>query len=512
MYAAKMAVPVPAPVPEGADPDQQRLRPVVAMEMQSWRIMISAIGVLLLVTAGRSNSSGGLRLVGAFSPTSRCACTSTCSARNAIFAPVPNALHLQQRHHASALRTASAAIRHHDRASTGLALSAGAAGSGANGGASNGGGGNSDDDRKDEAAKRKEEEDKAKTYQVIMDHIANLEDVVEKGVGVGSISGASSGSSSGSSSSGGSKKKKTTKGGDSKKLAPSSSAKRSLSKTSSSSKKGSGSRSRSSKSKSSSSSGSRSKRRSKNPVQYLAGNSPPDGMNRLVFTLAFMTGVADVAMVLKYKNFATMMTGNAMWAASHVLNRSFGLAAYLFGVIGCYMAGLAIFRRTYQSLKEQSLQMFAPMITAAFLAADYMTSMNPLRKWPSMFLLSAAYGIINAVGTDMTGSLCFVITGHITKITNSIVDRYSGLAGNKSIDRPSFIRSVYVCLGFFLGAFAAWTGLMAFPGLKDRGLLSIMGTVYGALFLWQDAKNMGGWWKHKKGKNCTIDKYDAHCV
>lgn len=309
---------------------------------------------------------------------------------------------------------------------------------------------------------RNKEDDKAKTYQVIMDHIANLEDAVEKKVGVGVT-------------------KKKSGGTEGKSASPTTGTTTSTT-------------------------------TSKNPLRYLRGNSPTDGKNRLVFMLAFMTGVADVAMVLKYKNFATMMTGNTMWLASHTVERSFGLMLYLLAVIGSYMGGLAIFRRVYMSLKEQSLELFAPMITAAFLAADYMTFVNPMKKCAPMCLLSASFGIINAVGTDMAGTLCFVVTGHMTKIANAIVDRISGLAGKKRIDMPSFIRSAYVCVGFFLGAFAAFAGVKTFPSLKDHGLLSLMGTVYGGLFLWQDANNNGGWWKHaKSGKNCEIDKYDANC-
>ena len=75
------------------------------------------------------------------------------------------------------------------------------------------------------------------------------------------------------------------------------------------------------------------------------------------------------------------------------------------------------------------------------------------------------------------------------------------------------IRSSSVFFGFFFGSFAAWSGVKFHPSLKDRGLLSLMGTVYGALFLWQDAKNMGGWWHRKsKSNDCEIDNYDANCV
>jgi len=332
------------------------------------------------------------------------------------------------------------------------------------------------------AAAADEADDRAKTLRVIMDHIADLEDEVERKQSSGA--GAAS-----------AKKKSETNSKKSQIAEASSSSTTRTSKSAEASSSPSGDN------------------RSVNPLKALARWAPTDGMNRLVFVLAFMTGVADVAMVLKYKNFATMMTGNTMWMASHALNGLVGPFLYLSAVLGSYMAGLAVFRRTYQRLSEQSLQLFAPMITAAFLAADHLTYADPVAKLVPMCLLSGAYGIINAVGTDMAGTMCFVLTGHLTRITNALVDRFSTLAGKKPLDAAGMLRSSSVFLGFFLGAAAAWGGVQVWPSLQDRGLLSLMGTVYGALFLWQDAKNMGGWW-HRKSKSpeCEIDNYDANCV
>ena len=57
-----------------------------------------------------------------------------------------------------------------------------------------------------------------------------------------------------------------------------------------------------------------------NVLKALQNSAP---MNGLVFMLAFMTGVADVAMVLKYGNFATMVClsgGCCIWALRLVSN------------------------------------------------------------------------------------------------------------------------------------------------------------------------------------------------
>ena len=44
-----------------------------------------------------------------------------------------------------------------------------------------------------------------------------------------------------------------------------------------------------------------------NLLEVSQNSAPINGMNGLVFMLAFMTGAADVVMVLKYENFANMV-------------------------------------------------------------------------------------------------------------------------------------------------------------------------------------------------------------
>ena len=41
-----------------------------------------------------------------------------------------------------------------------------------------------------------------------------------------------------------------------------------------------------------------------------------DKKNKFATMMAFLTGIADVTLNLKYKTFATMMTGNTMWMVS----------------------------------------------------------------------------------------------------------------------------------------------------------------------------------------------------
>ena len=263
--------------------------------------------------------------------------------------------------------------------------------------------------------------------------------------------------------------------------------------------------------------------------------------------LAAMTGWADISLIWRHKNFATMHTGNTFWMASHFVEGNYGLAAYMLAVVASYVAGLAMFRRTYLSLKGAALKLFGPAIAATFLASDFLAWKHPASllygKALPVCMLSAGFGVINSVGTDMCGTLCFVLTGHLTRITNAVFDRLSYTAGRKEIAPAAMsglLRSASVCVGFFLGALSACVTLRRRPHLNADarvGMFGLLGLAYGVLFSWQYAKTNtafaainGGvrlkWNQLRRfalgeggkvngedddGESCIIDQYDANC-
>lgn len=240
-----------------------------------------------------------------------------------------------------------------------------------------------------------------------------------------------------------------------------------------------------------------------------------DSKMRLTSALAFMTGWADVTLMTKYKSFATMMTGNTMWMASAAIDNRFKDMGYYASIIVCYVAGLVVFRRSDLSLKNKSLTyVCAPSVLALFALADYLSCLNPSNRWPSMMMLSLGYGIINSVGTEVAGTLAFVVTGHMTKVTNLVVDRFSRKAGRVRLtkaDRTAVKRSTCVIGSFFGGAIWAWGLLQRWPNLLVRGNFTIMGVLYAILFLWQDRETLGGWWLRDDQLMCSIDELETTC-
>lgn len=228
--------------------------------------------------------------------------------------------------------------------------------------------------------------------------------------------------------------------------------------------------------------------------------------------MAFLTGWADVALVVRYNTFATMMTGNTIRMAQAFGEQRFRDVGYYISVIASYLLGLVVFRKTNLSLKERSMSACALVVTTLFVASDCIHCSYGGARWIPVMLLASAFGIVNSVGSEVAGTITFTTTGHLTKLTNQIVDRLSRTAGRKKLtptDRVAAIQNAIVILGFFGGAL--WACLLrSFKVLKFE--FAVMGCLYGILFLWQDMESLGGaWWLRTDGEMCDLDDDGSLC-
>lgn len=231
---------------------------------------------------------------------------------------------------------------------------------------------------------------------------------------------------------------------------------------------------------------------------------------RIAVLMAFMTGWADLNFLSKYGFFGTMMTGNAMKMADAAVGGRARDALFFLSVIASYIVGVGTFRRAELSYKDKALAgLFAPVVAGCFLWSDYLYWTNPAGRFVPAGLLSFAWGIINSVGSEVTGTLVFVLTGAMTRLSNMVVDRFSRTAGRKKIPKEGFLMSLSVIGGFTLGA--AWSAILAkqAPKLMSRGSFSIMGGIYGLLFLWLDRTELGAWFS--RNQLCEIDAEEIDC-
>lgn len=244
-------------------------------------------------------------------------------------------------------------------------------------------------------------------------------------------------------------------------------------------------------------------------VQQVGNKS--DRKRRLATGMAFLTSWADVALFFKFQTFATMMTGNTIWVALALAEQRFVDAIYYVCVISSYLVGLSIFRRADLSLKKSTLPVCSFLVVGLFVGSDVLYHFLLPSRWIPVMMLATAFGIVNAVGQEVAGSLTSVVTGHMTRLVNQAVDRISRTAGRKKLERYSLVQNAAIIGGFFGGALFA-SLLQARQILLKFGMVSCLGILYGVLFLWKDMESLGGaWWLRKDGEMCDLDDDGELC-
>ena len=132
--------------------------------------------------------------------------------------------------------------------------------------------------------------------------------------------------------------------------------------------------------------------------------------------MAFLTGWADFMFIKKYNFFATMMTGNSMKMAYALVDGRLRDTCFFLSVIVAYILGVGAFRRAEYSYKDQALRgLCAPIVAGCFVGSDVLSWSRPSWTFLPATLLSFAWGIVNSVGSEVTGTLIFVVTGAMVR-------------------------------------------------------------------------------------------------
>ena len=275
------------------------------------------------------------------------------------------------------------------------------------------------------------------------------------------------------------------------------------------------------------------------------------GKMRLATAMAFLAGWANIAIYLRFKTFATMLTGNTMWMAMALTERKYSTVAYYVSVITSYLVGTALFRRIDLSLRKKTLPICSAVVASLFVAGDCIHHstyglMPSMSKWIPMMMFAAGYGVINSLGMEVTGTLNFVITGHYSKLVNNLVDRISRTAGRKKLteaEKMIAAQNAAISGGFFGGKVAKRVkeeyGHISYPNrlltrtilhsnlslgalfasfllrwkcLHRFGIFSAIGLSHALLWLARDIEALGGaWWLRKEGEMCDLDDDGEIC-
>lgn len=118
----------------------------------------------------------------------------------------------------------------------------------------------------------------------------------------------------------------------------------------------------------------------------------------------------------------------------------------------------------------------------------------------------------NAVGSEVSGTMTFVVTGHLTKLTNQFVDWVGG--SSKQLSKPektAVVLNASAFFGFFAGAAFACV-LRSRQWLNNFGIFSAIGVSYAALWLAHDMEDIGGaFWLRKDDELCDLSDDGGIC-
>jgi len=198
---------------------------------------------------------------------------------------------------------------------------------------------------------------------------------------------------------------------------------------------------------------------------------PKTNTKKYMITLSYLSGVSDIIAHLKYDCYASMMTGNAINCMTSFMSRDIIRMTKLGMMITCYMIGVAFFKIVHCSVldsivapppeeeeevvveedvdtrgmimaKRKGTRQMVSTVLILFLLSDMMDTLfdyvtihddSSLTCTIVSFLqparaplLASAHGIINAASTTCitAGTICFALTGHITKIGQFMADYY----------------------------------------------------------------------------------------
>ena len=228
---------------------------------------------------------------------------------------------------------------------------------------------------------------------------------------------------------------------------------------------------------------------------------------RLAAGMAFLTGMADIIFLFEFQTFSTMLTGNSLRLCIAMVESKLALTLYFCSVFASYLAGIASVRLMRKKPSKTILWTAGAAVSALFIGADllyYLPSTATAaaavtRNWIPVSMLAAGFGLVNAVGTDFAGTLTFVVTGHLTKLTHLFTDCYVERKTLSGLDRAFAKQSLSVVGGFFGG------GLVA-SFLHARHLLIQKGTIsaLGVLYVSYEGQRIKRWWRRRNFREMSV--------
>lgn len=248
------------------------------------------------------------------------------------------------------------------------------------------------------------------------------------------------------------------------------------------------------------------------PAATTADN---DDKSLLIDGLAFMAGVTDVACFSRFSSYCNMMSGTTIQLAASLGALNALDALYYAGVLLCFVAGVGGYRvvdlRRQRRLTPSAV---APAVLLLFIASDVLLG-RPRLSRVALYTLATACGLINAVSSEVTGTITSMVTGHVQRLSNALVD-WAAPGELASATRAAASRSLRVLATFILGVVAGVRVFGTFGKPLPTYCFTSLGLIYAAMLTLHDRPNFGAsvrmprlFWN--RAAACEQDIYGADC-
>lgn len=256
----------------------------------------------------------------------------------------------------------------------------------------------------------------------------------------------------------------------------------------------------------------------------------PNPQALFISGMAFLVGFMDVIYVRRYGCYVNMMTGNTIRAATQAAEGNLGSALFHVALVLCYCIGVGWHRRVanavsstnlgdtsttnhptlrrqrytrtphlYRSANARLVWAVAPVVWGLFAATDvvaYVLQQGVRRhhypesaansRWHGVFL-ATAFGLLNSTASHTTGgTILYAMTGHWTKLSQSIVDLWEAETLRRRHVRAIFSH-VRVLAAFVSGIVLSVCLYEPFLAQLETGwwpVQTTVGSVYAGLLLW----------------------------
>ena len=217
--------------------------------------------------------------------------------------------------------------------------------------------------------------------------------------------------------------------------------------------------------------------------------------------------------------FALAVTGNTISLGAYLGELRWLDATYFGAVLLTYIAGIAAYRVIdLRRRRRFTLTAAAPVVFALFAMTDLLLVHYTGSRW-AMLLLATGFGLVNAASSESAGAITCMVTGHLQKMSNQLVDFVrTGSVG--SLQSASILST-------FAAGVAAATAFARFSPAPLRRLppFACMGTVYAVSFVLSEWPLLG-WWRtlltlcrgggadegvDAESDACELDRYETEC-